>query len=582
MAQLPERWITDTTASPRFPHYTRANADEVGPEPFSPLGWSLGWVRGCIPGVADGFVGFGILGRDEFAVEPPEVFGNWGGYFYNQLSITRLMGERMPGASWRAIDEAYFGDHPGIPPYEAHPDDENEAQSARLAETMAWAMSTGGDERLEAWGPRAEQVRRDRPDLGALPDGELVARARDVVAMVAEAWGPHCEVLLACSLGPGALTAICAERGRPGDALALITAIGGVESAETSVAVWVLSRLVRGSRALTAEFDRGVEGLLERIGADSSDDAATFRAELADLLAEHGHRGPNEWDLSSPSWETDPAIVLGMIERLRLRDDSAAPRAAAERNAAERRRVSAEVQSALDDDEAVAAFRAALRSSEVFLRLRELGKNAIIKLLHEAKLPLLELGRRMVERGGLDEPRQVFMLLDDEVDAFLDDPGPMADELRDRSATFAGLGRVVPPYIVSAPDGPPPLSEWPVRGSRRAESAGAGEVLAGTPVSPGRATGTARVVLDPYRAEALQPGDVMVAPTTDPSWTPLFMSAGAVVCNVGAVASHAAIVSRELGVPCALSVHDATDRIPDGATVTVDGSTGTVTIDALP
>ena len=94
-----DRWITDTEVSPRFPYYTRANADEVGPEPFSPLGWSLGWMKGCIPGVAEGFVRFGVVRHEEFALNPPEVFGNWGGYFYNQLSLPRTMGVRMPGAS---------------------------------------------------------------------------------------------------------------------------------------------------------------------------------------------------------------------------------------------------------------------------------------------------------------------------------------------------------------------------------------------------------------------------------------------------------------------------------------------------
>jgi pyruvate,water dikinase len=73
----------------------------------------------------------------------------------------------------------------------------------------------------------------------------------------------------------------------------------------------------------------------------------------------------------------------------------------------------------------------------------------------------------------------------------------------------------------------------------------------------------------------------MIAPTTDPSWVPLFLSAEAVVVNVGAVGSHAAIMCRELGLPCAVSVIDATARIPDGATIEVDGATGAVTILAL-
>ena len=95
-------------------------------------------------------------------------------------------------------------------------------------------------------------------------------------------------------------------------------------------------------------------------------------------------------------------------------------------------------------------------------------------------------------------------------------------------------------------------------------------------------TGTARIVLDPSDPGAVDLGDIMIAPTTDPSWTPLFLSAAGVVVNVGAVASHAAIVCRELGVPCAVSVVDATRRIPDGATISIDGATGTVTVIELP
>ena len=76
----------------------------------------------------------------------------------------------------------------------------------------------------------------------------------------------------------------------------------------------------------------------------------------------------------------------------------------------------------------------------------------------------------------------------------------------------------------------------------------------------------------------MEPGDVLVAPLTDPAWTPLFLPAAAVVVNVGALMSHAVIVSRELGIPCVVAVDGATDRIPDGAIVEVDGTSGTVTI----
>ena len=90
--------------------------------------------------------------------------------------------------------------------------------------------------------------------------------------------------------------------------------------------------------------------------------------------------------------------------------------------------------------------------------------------------------------------------------------------------------------------------------------------------------GRGRVLLDPAEGGELEPGDVLVAPITDPSWTPLFVPASAVVVDVGAQVSHAVIVSRELGIPCVVSVTDATRRIPEGALVTVDGTTGTVTV----
>ena len=95
-------------------------------------------------------------------------------------------------------------------------------------------------------------------------------------------------------------------------------------------------------------------------------------------------------------------------------------------------------------------------------------------------------------------------------------------------------------------------------------------------------SGIARVILDPNNSDSLEPGDILVTENTDPAWTPLFLVAGAVIVNVGAIASHASIVSRELGIPCVSSVTDASLRIPDGAFITVDGSNGTVTIDQLP
>ena len=123
----------------------------------------------------------------------------------------------------------------------------------------------------------------------------------------------------------------------------------------------------------------------------------------------------------------------------------------------------------------------------------------------------------------------------------------------------------------------PPLSEWEQRDSS-AEPVAEGEELTGIPGSPGTVTGKARVITDPSDPRGLEPGEILVAPITDPSWTPLFVPAAAVVVEVGAPLSHAVIVSREFGVPCVTAVHQAASRISNGTIITVNGDTGSVTV----
>jgi pyruvate,water dikinase len=107
-----------------------------------------------------------------------------------------------------------------------------------------------------------------------------------------------------------------------------------------------------------------------------------------------------------------------------------------------------------------------------------------------------------------------------------------------------------------------------------------GDVLAGLGGGSGRYTGRVCVLTDPADMARLEPGDVLVAPFTDAAWTPLFLIAGAVVVDVGAMNSHAVVVSRELGIPSVLSVTTGTTQLRDGMEVTVDGTSGTVTVES--
>jgi pyruvate,water dikinase len=103
--------------------------------------------------------------------------------------------------------------------------------------------------------------------------------------------------------------------------------------------------------------------------------------------------------------------------------------------------------------------------------------------------------------------------------------------------------------------------------------------LAGSPASTGTVTGPARVVLDPVGAH-LEPGEILVAPSTDPGWTPLFLTAGGLVMEMGGSNSHGAVVAREYGIPAVVGVPDATQKIETGQLITVDGAAGLVTLTA--
>ena len=191
-------------------------------------------------------------------------------------------------------------------------------------------------------------------------------------------------------------------------------------------------------------------------------------------------------------------------------------------------------------------------------------------------MALYEYARRMVERGAIDEVEQLFMVVDDELDELRADPWSLKDTIASRWSQYRRLFDYEPVFVVNRRV--PSISEMKPRATRGQAQAGAGSVLSGAAGSGGRATGRARIVLDPTDSSGLEPGDVLVAPQTDPAWVPLMVPAAAVVVNTGAQGSHAMIVSRELGIPCVVSVADATGLIADGAMVTVDGTAGTVTV----
>ncbi len=202
-----------------------------------------------------------------------------------------------------------------------------------------------------------------------------------------------------------------------------------------------------------------------------------------------------------------------------------------------------------------------------FLELRERAKNALLVLGGEERGMVVEAARRLVSSRQLPSVDAIRYVTDTELEQMLFGACGVAEaeiERRRRVGHSCATTGPLPDWFVGDPDAAP-LPDLPE-----------GDLLHGWAASPGRFTGPVRSVTSLADGTRLQPGDVLLAHSTDPSWTPLFLIAGAVVLEVGGPLSHAAIVAREFGLPAVLNVRRATAVLNDGEYITVDGNEGVV------
>jgi pyruvate,water dikinase len=212
------------------------------------------------------------------------------------------------------------------------------------------------------------------------------------------------------------------------------------------------------------------------------------------------------------------------------------------------------------------AVRLALRRVRDLAGMRETHKDFLVRLLALARAQLAIVGELLAASGLLTDPADVFFLDLAEARSALAGTDHRATVTARREEYDRELRRRHVPRVLLS-DGTEPETL-----SRPADVEGA---LSGTPASAGTVTAFARVVLDPVGAH-LEPGEILVVPSTDPGWTPLFLTAGGLVMEMGGPNSHGAVVAREYGIPAVVGVADATTRITTGQKVTVDGAAGLV------
>ena len=581
-----DRWFVQTDLSDEWDFYTRANIGEVFPDPVAPLAFQYfqheGGLGGAEMGFRNAYYRIGVMTPDELPDDQCVFLGVTGGYAYLNASALRMLGHRAPGMTAQDIDDSFFGDAPGVPEFVVKPGFDRPELTEQIGATFNWVLTTPDLPDVLAHERTMNELRASRPDLASMSDRELIDHATRLAdTHFEELFTEHIFISFLATLPIGIITKVCAAVGRPTDTLKLLAGLGDVESAAPAMAMWDLGRMAAASDDLDALFDEGYAGLHARLVASDSPDAAAFLAAFDDFAFSYGCRGPNEWEARSPTWETEPDLALAAIDRMRLSAESAAPRQHNADRAGDRERIGAEIVAMLDGDpETQTQFQAALHAATVFMPGRERTKTNNIKLVHELRVAYDEFGRRRVADGSFRKVNDFGLLTRAELSETVDDPGKYSDVLAEREALMEEVAALQEPFLFHG--GRPDMSTYPRRDAVEIVTVETGEVVRGVPGCPGVVRGIARVVLDSHDPSALDPGDILVAPITDPSWTPLFVPAGGVVVDVGAPLSHAIIVGRELGIPCVVSATDATKRIPHGALIEVDGDTGVVTIVELP
>jgi pyruvate,water dikinase len=340
---------------------------------------------------------------------------------------------------------------------------------------------------------------------------------------------------------------------------------------EMDLALWALAGEARSDPASARVLGQTPP---ERLAEEYRDGSLPPKLQggLTDFLRLYGHRGVAEIDLGLPRWTEDPTYIMGVLANyLRLEDPQSAPDVQFGRATREAEEMVLELARRASRKGRLRGtlVRFLLGRARELSGLRETPKFSIVLLLAKVRDLLWPVGEELVQDGRLERAGDIFFVSVPEAWAGLAGEDLRAIVRERRAAYEREMGRKHVPRLLLS-DGTEPAAE-----THDATTEGG---LLGTPASGGVVSGKARVVLDPGSAH-LEPGEILVAPSTDPGWTPLFLTAGGLVMEMGGPMSHGAIVAREYGIPAVVGVPDATERVETGQKITIDGSHGIVNLE---
>jgi phosphohistidine swiveling domain-containing protein len=424
-------------------------------------------------------------------------------------------------------------------------------------------------------------------DLRTASLPELVAHLDEVQARMRRLWEIHFQIVIPSYIAVSEFDELFRDLfdGEGFDAYRLLQGFPS-KTTEIGCDLWRLSRVALAQPEVAAVLEiEAAADVPAKLRATAA--GRDFLAQLDVHLQAYGHRGAI-WGLASRGFLEDPAPVLKMLKDYLGQPDGGDPARELERLTAEREAAIARARERLQGYPApvVGQFEAMLEAAQVGYRLTEdHGFYIDAYAVDLARQVLVEIGRRLTALLALEGPDDVLMLTLDEIRAAASavpaiDCRTLAAQRQAELERYAGV--TPPPALGTLPPGPPPdnpIGRFVAKfwGAPPAPAAEAG-VVTGAAGSAGTVTAVARVVRSLEDAGRLAPGEVLVAETTAPSWTPLFAVAAAVVTDTGGILSHCAVVAREYGIPAVVGTGAGTAVIADGDLVEVDGDAGTVRI----
>lgn len=446
----------------------------------------------------------------------------------------------------------------------------------------------GGFERnvdtwAERWRPEAQRRTAQLGDVdpAGAPDDDLARQLEECRRYLDWAWSFHLNIHLVCFYVRGRFKDLCRDK------LGL-SEFEAYELLKRSDPDLIAASRMLADIARQAADDDDVSRRLELPADQALAElrGTWFEQALAEFLDAEGDRS-GSFELADPTWREMPELVVGIVKG--FADAGYDPVAEDEEFQRWRTERVGELRDRLDGDDR-AAFDHWLALGERAYPLNETHNRLLIEVpWARARAAGLEAGRRLAARGELEREDDVFNLSAEElVGALRGSATGLAALAAERRAELERARSLEPPLSIGPPAMDPPYDALPPAVSdvlrvlldqteqmlgANVRRGSAGEVV-GSPGSPGTAEGPARVVRAIEEFERVQPGDILVCPLTNPSWTVLFPRVAGLVTDSGGALSHAAIVAREYGVPSVVGALDATRRLRDGQRVRIDGDAG--------